>query len=209
MIGYPGGLMRDLHITKHQMGLQMNGKVSPENSAATAASSMTSARQWLFLALFAGFYGCLHVSYFQIPDELLRNVIYHWGLVRIDAALIDFMAPAERVTAVQNHLISARANLEIVRGCDGSGAVFLIISAVLAYPAALSRKLLGVIAALVLMYGLNLLRIVGIYFVVAYHPDWFLPAHTYFAPTLIVILGCVFFAWWALWASRRQPDGTL
>jgi exosortase family protein XrtM len=182
----------------------MKPKPVPEN----LREATTKPRQWLFLFMFAGIYGILHFGYFQIPDELLRNVIYHWGLVRPDVGLIDLLAPAERVVAVQNHLISARANLEIVRGCDGSGAIFLIVSAVLAYPATLSRKLLGVCAALALMYGLNLLRIAGIYFVVAYHPAWFLPAHTYFAPTLIVLLGCVYFAWWALWATRR-PNGAV
>lgn len=184
----------------------MSTKPSPTNPLDAANLKVSKPRQLLFLMLFAGIYGILHLSYFQIPDEILRNVIYHWGLVRLDAALIDLLAPAERVVAVQNHLISARANLEIVRGCDGSGALFLIVSAILAYPATLSRKLVGVCAALTLMYSLNLLRIAGIYFVVAYYPDWFLPAHTYFAPTFIVMMGCVFFAWWALWATRR-PHG--
>lgn len=161
-------------------------------------------REWLFLALFAGVYGILHYAYFQIPDEVLRDVIHHRGLVLIGAQLIDLLAPTERVSAIQGHIVSARANLEVVRGCDGSGAMFLIVAAILAFPASPLHKLAGIAASLALMYGLNLARIVGIYFIVAYYPAWFLPAHTYFAPTLIVMLGCVFFAWWALWTSRGK-----
>lgn len=175
---------------------------------ATTPSAFIAAklRPWWFPLWFAGIYGLMHHAYFQIPDDLLRDTLYHWGLVRPDVAVIDLLAPGEQVVAVGNHLVSARANLEIVRGCDGSGAMFLVVSAMLAYPASLGRKLAGVLAAAGFMYLLNLLRIAAIYFVVAYYPTWFLPAHTYFAPTLIVVLGCLFFAWWVAWA-RSDADG--
>ncbi|TPQ27009.1 exosortase family protein XrtM [Methylomonas koyamae] len=179
---------------------------NPIELTTPAASMAAKLRRWRFPLLFAGIYGLMHRAYFQIPDEVLRDTLYHWGLVRPDAALIDLLAPGERVAAVGNHLVSARANLEVVRGCDGSGALFLVVSAMLAYPAELGRKLAGVLAAAVFMYLLNLLRIAAIYVVVAYYPAWFLPAHTYFAPTLIVVLGCLFFAWWAA-SGGADADG--
>lgn len=137
-------------------------------------------RPWWFPLWFAGIYGLMHQAYFQIPDDLLRDTLYHWGLVRPDVAVIDLLAPGEQVVAVGNYLVSARANLEIVRGCDGAGAMFLVVSAMLAYPANLGRKLAGVLAAAGFMYLLNLLRIAAIYFVVAYYPAWFC------RPTLIL-----------------------
>lgn len=180
---------------------------NPESSASPSSEIQTAPfklRDWLFLLLFAAIYGLLHFAYFQIPDEVLRDVVHYHGLVKVSAGLIDLLAPVEHVAALQNHIISPLANLEVVRGCDGSGAMFLIVAAVLAFPASVVRKLVGIAASLALMYVLNLVRIVSIYFVVAYYPAWFLPAHTYFAPTLIVLLGCLFFAWWALWATRRK-----
>lgn len=67
----------------------------------------------------------------------------------------------------------------------------------MAFPSKLSRKLLGLLLGIGLIYILNLLRISTLYFIVAYHPDWFLLIHTYLAPTLIVIVACAYFAWWA------------
>lgn len=159
-------------------------------------------RQWLFLGLFIGIYAVFHYSYFAISDDVLRDVVYHKGIVTISRDLINLLAPIEQVQGIQNRLLSARANLEIVRGCDGAGAIFLVLAAVLAFSANWKNKVVGVLAGFVLMYTINLCRIVGLYFIVAYKRDWFLPVHTYFAPTLIVLLGCLFFAWWAMWSTR-------
>jgi exosortase family protein XrtM len=156
---------------------------------------------WLQLLLFLGWYGAFHYAYFQIPDDVFRE-LYHRGLGTLCADLINLLAPMERVSAVQNRLVSPQADLEIVRGCDGAGALFLLISAILAFPSTITRKWIGIGLGVSLMYGLNLIRISGLYFVIAHHRDWFQLIHTYLAPTLIIVIGCLFFAGWAAGALR-------
>ena len=158
-------------------------------------------------ASFVGIYALLHYAYFKIPDELFREVIYSHGFVAPCTNLIHWILPDERVSVVQNHLVSPRADLEIVRGCDGAGALFLVVAALLVFPATFQRKLLGLGLGILLMYGLNLARITGLYFLIAYQRDWFPLVHTYLAPTLIILLACLFFAWWAFGTSRaiREP----
>jgi exosortase family protein XrtM len=146
------------------------------------------------------FYAALHYAYFQIPDDSFR-VIYHDWLGFFCAELINFFAPLEKVMASQNYLMSSAANLEIVRGCDGAGAVFLLVSAILAFPAGLKRKCLGLFLGVSTMYLINLIRISGLYFVIAYRPDWFTLLHTYFGPSLMIVLGSLFFIWWAFGSS--------
>jgi exosortase family protein XrtM len=165
------------------------------------------AREIRFLLVFVICYALFHTAYFMVPDSVLRDVVYYHGIVQVSEGVIDLAAPDERVSAVQNKLMSSKAALEVVRGCDGSGALFLIMAAIIAFSATVKRKLLGVFLGLVLIYLLNLTRIVGLYFVVAYQRDWFLPIHTYFAPTLIVIVSCIFFAWWALWSTGQDSNG--
>jgi exosortase family protein XrtM len=74
--------------------------------------------------------------------------------------------------------------LEVVLGCDGSAALFLIMTAVIAFSVTIKLKVLRVFLGVLLVYLLNRIRIVGLNFVVAYQWDWFLPIHTYFAPHL-------------------------
>lgn len=161
--------------------------------------------QWLQLAFFLGCYGVFHYAYFTIPNEILADVVYYHGLGAVAAAAINAVAPAEAVLAVQNHVLSSRANLEIVRGCDGAGALFLVVAAVLAFPASIKQKLVGLLVSIALMYSLNLLRICSLYFVIAYRPAWFTAVHVYLAPTLIILLACLFFAWWAV-SARPKAD---
>ena len=161
---------------------------------------LKSWREGLQILLFFGIYGVFHTAYFQIPDEVLRDVVYYHGIGVFCSELISLIAPLEQVAAVQNHLKSPLANLEIVRGCDGAGALFLVMAAILAFPTTIKHKLVGLVLGVSLMYFLNLIRISGLYFVVAYYRDWFQLIHTYLAPTLVIILACLFFAWWS-WGS--------
>jgi exosortase family protein XrtM len=152
-----------------------------------------------------GIYALLHWSYFQIPNEWLADSAYRLVLGVEVAAGINAIAPNEAVMAIHNHLLSPRADLEIVRGCDGAGALFLVVAAVLAFPAGPRAKLAGLLGSVVLMYTLNLLRIGVLYFVMAYRPGIFTAVHVYLAPTLIVMIACLFFAWWSGSCRTHAP----
>ena len=167
---------------------------------------MTKRQEWQQIIFFIGFYVLLDYGYFKIPVELFIDVIYYYGVVTICADVINLIAPLENVFAQQNHLISVNANLEIVRGCDGAGVLFLVISAILAFPAKLIRKLIGLLLGIILISMINLIRIIVLYFVVAYHFDWFSLIHTYLAPTLMVIVGGSYFAWWAFGSLNKADE---
>jgi exosortase family protein XrtM len=153
--------------------------------------------------LFVGCYALLdYLYYFKIPAELFINVLYPHGVVAVCADLINIIAPLEKVSFKLNHLISAHADLEIVHGCDGANVLFLVVSAILVFPSGLKRKLTGLLLGIGLIYSLNLLRISTLYFVIAYLPDWFQLIHIYVAPTLMVIAGCFYFAWWAFGSTN-------
>ena len=155
-------------------------------------------RECLQVGVFIGLYAAFHLMYFQIPDDILRNIIYRHGVVQICAELVHLITPGEPVMAVENRLQSGGVNLEIVRGCDGAGALFLLIAAILAFTASFKRKIAGLVLGGALLFGLNTLRITGLYYIAAYYPDYFSIVHTYFAPTFLIIVICLFFVWWAL-----------
>ncbi len=163
-----------------------------------------SHREVKFLLGFVAIYTCLHMLYFLVPDVFLSKVIYHYGIVSLSAVLINLIQAGEAVVADENFIKSSKAVLEVVRGCDGAGVLFLMSAAIVSFAAKWKMKLLGLIGAFLLFYLLNQLRIVGLYFVVAYQRELFAPLHTYFIPTLIIIIGCIFFAWWAQLAHNDK-----
>ena len=169
---------------------------------------MNKLHEWLQFTLFIGCYLLLNYGYFKIPIEMFSNVIYYHGVVQVCANLINLIAPLERVIGQQNHLLSAKADLEIVRGCDGVGVVFLLVSAVIVFPSKLGRKLMGLALGTGLIYILNLFRVSVLYFIIAYCPEWFLLIHTYVAPVLMVIVACLYFAWWAFGSMDKTYEPT-
>lgn len=159
-------------------------------------------RPVLFVVAFVAIYATLHALYFAVPDRVLRNVVHYYAIVAPGAQLIRLANPQEPVTAVQGTLSSPRASLSIVRGCDGAGVAFLLIAAVLAFSAGWKRKLLGILGAVLLTYVLNQVRVVGLYFVAAYRHEWFNLLHNFLIPTFIIVVCCIFFAWWAAWSAE-------
>lgn len=158
-----------------------------------------------FLFFFVVCYFALEAAYFSLPDEFLRDVVYRHGIVAFSAEIIHLLSPRETVIVEANRLLSATLSLYVVRGCDGAGTAFLLIAAMLSYPAPWKKRLLGSLAAAALVWVMNQARIVGLYYIGAYHQSWFSPVHGYLAPTLMIAVGSAFFvAWLALSVQTRD-----
>jgi exosortase family protein XrtM len=150
-----------------------------------------------FIILFAAIYCVLYAAYACIPDSYLHEKIYYYAIVWPTAALIDFAAPSAHVIGVQNRLQSPAVILNIVRGCDGAPVMFLLVAAIIAHRAPWGPTLRGAAGGVALIYALNQLRIVVLYFLLAQRPDWFTAMHVYFIPTFLILAGALYFALWA------------
>ncbi len=157
-----------------------------------------------FLLMFILVYGLFEFLYFKIPDLFLVDVIYHYGLALPCAAIINFLHSGESVIATRNILSANGISLEVVRGCDGAGTIFLLAAAVISFSASYKDKFFGLLSGITLLVIINLVRIIGLYFVMAYHKPWFAPIHTYFAPSFIIIVCCLFFAGWTQRVAKNN-----
>ncbi len=164
-----------------------------------------ASREIKFLLIFLALFGLLQWLYFLIPWTVLKDIIYHYGIVTVSVDIINFFTN-ENLTAIENKLSSSKAILVIIRGCDGSGSLFLLCSAILAFSATVKDKIIGLIFGITLLYIVNQLRIIGLYFVVAYQKEYFLPIHTYYAPSFIVIICGLYFAWWAYRSANLTQE---
>jgi exosortase family protein XrtM len=166
-------------------------------SATMSKAAVPNFTGWVFVLMFVATYVVLYLGYSVVPDAVLRDSVYYYGIVCPSKMMINWLAPSEHVIGVQNNLISATAKLSVVRGCDGSGIILLLVAAIIAYRANLKATLLGSLGAIALVYALNQLRIVALYFVNVHEPAWFMPIHVYFIPTLMILVGALYFAIWA------------
>ena len=166
--------------------------------------SVVPRRSWGMSALvFLTAYIALYAAYVGIPNEVLSSAIYEPLIVRPGAWLIHWLAPTDRVHAAGNQLIVGGSTLDIVRGCDGAGMLFLMFAAIVAIRTTWWQTLAGLAGAALFVYLMNQLRIVVLYFALTRHATWFVPLHTMVFPGLFVVLGV---AWFVLWVPNgREP----
>src|SRR5262245_22910308 len=78
---------------------------------------------------------------------------------------------------VTGSVIRGKFAIEIAKSCDAMEAKILFVSAVLAFPARWSRRLLAAALGVLGLVAANLLRISGLYWIGLHHPDAFELAH--------------------------------
>jgi exosortase H (IPTLxxWG-CTERM-specific) len=105
-----------------------------------------------------------------------------------------------RTTTSEKLLISPRFSVDISRGCDAVEPCFLFLAAVIAFPAALKRKLPGLLLGVIALAGVNLLRIVSLYLVGLYRPGAFEFMHIEAWQVGFILLAVVLWLFWILWA---------
>jgi exosortase/archaeosortase family protein len=95
-------------------------------------------------------------------------------------------------------------SFEVVSGCTGIFVFLLVLSAVLAFPARWRSRLVCLLGVAALIFVLNQVRIVSLYFVGAHWRERFEDMHLYVWQGFIIVAVTVY---WYVWAARSgRPD---
>ena len=122
-------------------------------------------------------------------------------LAAISAGLVKVFDPS--VIAEGNVLQSARNGFAVAieAGCNGVEASIVLVAAMLAFPAPWKRKLLGLAIGIVAVQGLNIVRVISLFYLGQWSFDLFEFAHQYVWQALIMLDVLVV---WLLWV-RTLP----
>ncbi len=157
----------------------------------------------IYVVLFLAIFAALDYGYYLTRGTMVEHLLIDTLTVRPAAALINAVVPAISARASGNSLFTQFGSLNILEGCEGCDGMFLLIAAVLPFPARRLWKLVGVIGGVSLMYAMNQLRILALVLTLHWRPNWFASLHGLIAPTCIVVAGCIFFFAWANSAATR------
>lgn len=119
--------------------------------------------------------------------------------------LINVLDPTQRVELVGRTFVSATAQLHVTRGCEGVEMFFLLIAAIVAFPASLERKALGLCTGLVLAYALSVARLVALDYTLRHAPNTWEALHGLVLPLAPVIALAWFFLHWSSAGTSRVP----
>ncbi len=162
---------------------------------------------WIvYIALFLAIFGALDYGYYLTRGTVVEYLLIDRLTARPAAVIINTLVPAAAMSASGNTLLSPFGQINILQGCEGTEGMFLLIAAVLPYPARWRWKLVGATGGVLLMYLLNQLRMFTLVVSLRWHQGWFASLHGLIAPTFIVVAGSLFFFAWAnVSASRVRP----
>jgi exosortase family protein XrtM len=156
----------------------------------------------LLAVFFLAIFGVLDYGYYLTRGTVVERLLIDTLTVRPAAAVINAVVPAASAVADGSTLQTSFGRINIKEGCEGSEGMFLLIAAILPFPARWLSKLAGVCGGVFLMYVMNQLRLLGLVASLRWHRAWFESLHGLIAPTCIVVAGCIFFF---AWVSAVDP----
>ncbi len=144
--------------------------------------------------------------------EMLQPVqavlILPWTALLADVSgwLMSFF---DRDVLASGKVLSSAVNgfsVSIEPGCNGVEAMIVLLAAILAFPAPFLHKLKGLCWGFVAIQGMNLLRIISLFYLGQWSREWFDWAHLYIWQALIMLDALVVFLIWIRYLP--SPAGT-
>jgi len=154
----------------------------------------------VFLVLQAVLFGA------ELTPWAQRYFVVPWTneLASISAAIVTFADPA--VTAVGKVLRHTQNGfaVSIEAGCNGVEATIVLLAAVLAFPAPWKNKLIGLAAGIVAVQGLNIVRVISLFYIGQWDLEVFEWAHLYVWQALIMLDVLIV---WLIWVRTLPRTG--
>jgi len=148
-----------------------------------------------FLVIFLAILG---VAFTTIALNKVNDavVIPYTGFVaRLSGAVLGLLG--EDITVAGCDVSSPRFAVTIYNGCNGLITSLIFVSGVLAFPASWRAKAGGVVAGLLAIQAINLVRIVSLYYIGVFLPDYFDESHILIWQSLVILAGV---GLWIVWA---------
>lgn len=94
--------------------------------------------------------------------------------------------------------------VSIEAGCNGVEATIVLVAAICAFPAPWKHKLVGLAAGVFAVQGLNVVRVISLFYLGQWNRDWFEWAHLYVWQALIMLDVLVV---WLIWVRSLPRSG--
>jgi exosortase H (IPTLxxWG-CTERM-specific) len=169
--------------------------------------AMRNGVYWRFIGVFLL---CLLLGFGLLLAPFLRPVMERGtaGMVTLCALLVRFFGG--HAAAHQSILLNPANgfSVEVKDTCNASNVIVMLWAAILAFPAPWLAKGKGLAAGTLAVQGLNLIRIITLFYLGQYNTDWFNFAHLYVWESLIMLGTLVFFSIWVQQLRNKPGSST-
>jgi len=164
----------------------------------------TESRNWTVrhIAAFIAVFFILEMLYLGSRGTPVERLVIDQLTVAPSAKLIAWMTPQEGVIARSHSLMSSYVHLSVLNGCEGTEAILMLAAAILVFPRNRRSKLLGIISGGVLIFIINQMRIVALYYCLRFDRSLFEMLHGYVAPMVVIGAVGLYFIYWTSGAKQ-------
>jgi exosortase H (IPTLxxWG-CTERM-specific) len=162
-----------------------------------------------FVVVFLSIQAVLFTAELTPPGQRYLVQPFTAGLASVSAVLIS--ATGREIYSIEEAIfdVSSGYGVEIAAGCNGIEAMILLLAVILAFPAPWRHRVAGIAMGVVAIQGLNLLRIVSLFFLGLWHPTAFEWAHLYLWQALIMLDVVLVFLLWLRTLPRTSEVDAL
>ncbi len=89
--------------------------------------------------------------------------------------------------------------IQIMNNCNAVYEMFIFSAAVIAFPTPIKNKVVGIVLGLLVIYLVNLARVLGLFYIGTYMPNLFEGAHIYVAQIFFIVFVAMV---WIFWIER-------
>ena len=176
-------------------------KQSPENlhqDQANPAGSLIK-QALVFILLFI----LMQAGWQMVRDDAIGHFIRGTVTVKPAVMLIHLLTPHIQASALGNQILAPGGGLVIKIGCEGIEALFILIAGLLSVTMAWRAKLSGMLLGLILIYVVNEVRILMLFYAFRTDKALFQLLHGTIAPLALIAIAGLFYHYWLL---NNQPQ---
>jgi exosortase H (IPTLxxWG-CTERM-specific) len=169
------------------------GSSVAEKSRLFNPATMFCLRFLILLLVFAG------LSATPQADRLLHRPLSSL-FARLAAPVLSAFGPA---SADENILVFKSFPASVEEACDGVLPTLIFVAAVLAFPSRPKQKVSGILLGIVVIFSINLVRLITLMLVGSYWPEVFERVHIYVWQALVIALSMGLWIFWVETYARR------
>jgi len=156
-----------------------------------------------FAFLMAVFYTIINLDFFTNGLQAQLTNLY----ADISSVLLNILG--QNTTANNTIIASSTFSINVKYGCDAVEPIALLMAAILAYPVAFRKKPIGILVGGILLFILNIVRIVSLFLVGVYWHSMFEIMHIEIWQFLFILAAIILCFFWIQWAIQSPiPPST-
>lgn len=151
---------------------------------------------WASALVFIAVFFLLQMSYDACRGSDFEHFILGDLTVAPTAALIDLLTPAVKVKALGNQLIAPGGGITVLKGCEGTEIMFMLVAAFAAVSMPWRRRLSGLGIGILLVFCLNQARLLALFYVHRSEPSLFNLLHGTVGPIVLILCVALYTLYW-------------